>query len=104
MRNGMRPIHPGEVLREDFLVPLNLTASALARALHVPPNRVTGLLNETRAVTAATALRLARFFGTTPEFWLNLQSTYDLRSEEIRSAKDIAREVSRYRQSQAAEA
>jgi addiction module HigA family antidote len=104
MRNGMRPIHPGEVLREDFLVPLSLSASALARALRVPPNRVTGLLNETRAVTADTALRLARFFNTSAEFWLNLQSTYDLRSEEIRSAKDIAREVSRYRQSQAAEA
>jgi addiction module HigA family antidote len=93
MRNGMRPVHPGEILREEFTKPLGLSASALARALHVPANRVTGLLNEERAVTADTALRLARCFGTTPQFWMNLQCSYDLRSEELRSAKDIEREV-----------
>lgn len=90
MRNGMRPIHPGEILREEFVTPLGLSANALARDLHVPTNRVTALLHEERGITADTALRLARYFGTTPEFWMNLQATYDLRSEELRSAKDIA--------------
>jgi len=93
MRNAMRPIHPGEILREEFLVPLGLSASAVARELKVPPNRITGLLNETRAITADTALRLARFFGTTPEFWMNLQSGYDLRSAERESAKKISAEI-----------
>jgi addiction module HigA family antidote len=89
MRNAMRPVHPGEVLREEFLVPLELSASAVARELKVPPNRITGLLNETRAI----ALRLARYFGTTPEFWMNLQSVYDLRSSERESAKKISAEI-----------
>jgi len=93
MRNGMRPIHPGEILREEFLAPLGMSASALARSLHVPPNRVTGLVNEQRSITADTALRLARFFGTTPEFWMNLQCAFDLRSEEVSRAKDIAHQV-----------
>jgi addiction module HigA family antidote len=93
MRNGMRPIHPGEILREEFVVPLELSASALARKLKVPPNRITGLVNETRAITADTALRLARFFATTPEFWMNLQAMYDLRTAEIESAKKIAADI-----------
>lgn len=93
MRNGMRPIHPGEILREEFVTPLGLSANALARDLHVPTNRVTALLHEERGITADTALRLARYFGTTPEFWMNLQATHDLRAEELRSAKEIATEI-----------
>lgn len=100
-KNGMRPIHPGEVLREDFIVPLGMSASALARELHVPTNRITALLHEERAVTAETAMRLARYFGTTPEFWLNLQQGFDLRAAQIRCAKQVEREV-RTRSSSAA--
>jgi addiction module HigA family antidote len=72
--------HPGEVLREDFMIPLGLSANALSRALDVPPNRITSIIAEEnpRAVTPDTALRLARYFDTTPELWLNLQQAYDL--------------------------
>jgi antitoxin HigA-1 len=72
--------HPGEVLREDFMIPLGLSANALSRALDVPPNRITAIIADEspRAVTPDTALRLARYFGTTPELWLNLQQAYDL--------------------------
>ncbi|MCX8087375.1 MAG: HigA family addiction module antitoxin [Rhodocyclaceae bacterium] len=69
---------PGDLLRRDFMEPLGLSAHALAEALKVPTNRVTGILNGTRAVTADTALRLARALGTTPEFWLNAQAHYDM--------------------------
>ena len=71
--------HPGELLRTEFLEPHQLTANALANALHVPANRITAILKGQRAVTADTALRLGRFFGTTAEFWLNLQKDYELR-------------------------
>jgi antitoxin HigA-1 len=70
--------HPGEVLREEFLVPFGMSARALARELDVPPNRITSIINEERDVTADTAIRLARFFGTSAEFWLGLQKDYDL--------------------------
>jgi antitoxin HigA-1 len=70
--------HPGEVLREEFMVPLEMSAGALARDLDVPHNRITQIINEDRSVTAETAIRLARYFGTTPQFWLNLQTDYDL--------------------------
>jgi addiction module HigA family antidote len=89
------PIHPGEILKTEFLDELNLTAYALAKALHVPTNRITGIVNGERAITAETALRLARFFGTTPEFWLNLQTHYDLTVASRREAKRIDREVER---------
>lgn len=95
MRNGMRPIHPGEILREEFLVPMNMSASELARRLDVVPGRVSELLNEKRAVSAETALRLAFAFDTTPEFWMNLQTAYDLRTAEIESAKEIKAAVTR---------
>lgn len=95
-KNGMRPIHPGESLREEFVVPTGLSARALAGDLQVPTNRVTALLNEERGVTADTALRLARFFGTTPEFWMNLQASYELRTAEIESAKSIVENVTPY--------
>ena len=77
IQNGMRPIHPGEVLREEFLVPLKLSAHALAMALQVPAPRINDIVRERRAVTADTALRLARYFGTSVEFWTALQADYD---------------------------
>lgn len=79
MVNGMRPIHPGEILREEFLVPLGLSANALALALRVPAPRVNDIVRERRAISADTALRLARYFGTSAEFWLGLQADFDLK-------------------------
>ena len=90
----MRPIHPGEILREEFLVPLGMTAHALSRAIRVPATRVNDIVNGKRGVTADTALRLARYFGNSPEFWLNLQATFDLRGAEREVAARIEREVS----------
>lgn len=84
-KNGMRPIHPGEVLREEFLVPLDMSANKLAAALDVPANRITEIVAERRNLTADTALRLARFFETSPEFWMNLQQAYELRTAERES-------------------
>lgn len=92
MTNSMRPIHPGEILRDE-MEELNLSARQLAAALHVPANRVTSILNEQRAITADTALRLARYFGTTPEFWMNLQSAYDLRHTRLDHGEKILRDV-----------
>jgi addiction module HigA family antidote len=93
MRNGMRPIHPGEILKAEILEPLGLSAAALARALGVPTNRITGILNEERALTADTALRLARYLGGEPEFWLNLQSAWDLKRAEKAAGRAIERAV-----------
>lgn len=76
--NGMRAIHPGEVLREEFLIPLGLSASALAIALAVPAPRINDVVRERRGVTPDTALRLAAYFGNSAEFWLGLQMDYDL--------------------------
>jgi addiction module HigA family antidote len=85
----MRPVSPGEVLREQ-LDELGMSANALAAALHVPTNRVTGILNATRALTPETALRLERYFtGTTAQFWLNLQTGFDLRRAEKSEAKAL---------------
>lgn len=92
MSNKMRPIHPGEILREEMEA-MSLSASRLAAVLHVPTNRITAILNEQRSITADTALRLARFFGTTPEFWLNLQSAYDLRRAQQEVGEQIEKEV-----------
>ena len=72
------PIHSGEFLREDFLVPLGLSANALAIALRVPVTRISEIVRERRGITADTALRLARYFGTTPDFWMRMQMSYDL--------------------------
>jgi antitoxin HigA-1 len=83
MKNRMRPIHPGEILREEFLVPLGMSARQLARALDVPANRVSSIVAGKRDVSADTALRLAKALGTGPEVWLNLQQTYDLRKAEL---------------------
>jgi addiction module HigA family antidote len=79
VKNEMRPIHPGEILREDFLVPLGMSAHALAKALRVTPSRVNDIVHEKRGISADTALRLARYFGGDPQSWLNLQQTYDLK-------------------------
>lgn len=91
--NRMRPIHPGEVLREEFLVPLGMSAHALALELKVPAPRINDIVRERRAVTPDTALRLARYFGTTPQFWLNLQTSYDLKIAERELGTKIEREV-----------
>ncbi len=91
-KNGMRPVHPGEILREE-LHELGLSANALSKALGVPVNRVTMILNGQRGVTADTALRLARYFGTTPQLWLNLQKTWELRRTEIEAGHKIADQV-----------
>jgi addiction module HigA family antidote len=91
--NQMRPIHPGEILREEFLAPLDMSAHALAMALHVPAPRINDIVRERRAVTPDTALRLARYFDTTAQFWLNLQSSFDLKQAEIAAGQQIAEEV-----------
>ena len=92
-RNGMRPIHPGEILREEFLNPLGMTAHALAVVLKVPATRINDIVRERRAISPDTALRLARYFDTTPEFWLVLQSAYDLRVAEQESGDMVNKEV-----------
>ena len=86
-------VTPGDILLHDFLEPLGLSANALAGALHVPANRITGILAGSRGVTADTALRLARYFGTSPQFWMNLQRDCDLRRAEMKVAERIDREV-----------
>ena len=92
VKNGMRPVHPGEVLRDE-LDELEMSPHALARALAVPPNRITAILKGQRGVTADTALRLSRYFGTTPEFWMNLQQTFELRTAEETSGAEVAATV-----------
>ena len=91
--NGMRAIHPGEILREEYLEPMGLSASALAIALRVPAPRVNDIVRERRGISPDTALRLARFFGTSAQFWLNLQSGYDLKIATAASGKRILKEV-----------
>lgn len=86
----MAPVHPGETLREDFLKPLGLTADWLAMELLVPVARVDNIVLGRRAVTADTALRLARYFGTTPQFWMNLQANYDLELAQDSRGAEIA--------------
>ena len=90
--NGMIPVHPGEILRDE-LDDLGLSANALSKALGVPANRVTMILNGQRGVSADTALRLARYFGTTPQLWMNLQKTWELRQAEIAAGREIEETV-----------
>jgi addiction module HigA family antidote len=87
------PIHPGEILREDYLKPLGLTAHRLAMALRVPATRIAEVIHERRAITADTAIRLGRYFNTTPRFWLNLQTAYDLEVAEDRIGVRVGTEV-----------
>lgn len=89
--NGMRPIHPGEVLREEFLTPLGMTAHALAIQLQVPAPRINDIVREKRAVTVDTALRLARYYGTSAEFWMGLQADFDLKTSGAEMADVLAR-------------
>jgi addiction module HigA family antidote len=89
----LAPIHPGEILREEFMKPRDLSQNALARALNVPPRRINEIVLEKRGVTADTALRLARFFGTSAEMWAGLQAEYDLRLARHQKEKQIARDV-----------
>ena len=92
-KNGMRPVHPGEILKEDFLKPAGLSVNALAKALRVPTPRINDIVLERRGITADTAMRLARYFGGDAQSWLNLQTLYDLRVAERTSARKIAREI-----------
>lgn len=89
----LAPIHPGEVLMEDFLVPLGLSQYRLAQDLSVPPRRINEIVHGKRAITADTALRLARYFGTSEQFWVNLQSRYDLEVERDRLGTRLEEEV-----------
>ena len=88
-------IHPGEILREEFLGPMHISQNALARAIGMPVSRVSAIVKETRSITADTALRLGHFFGMPPQFWLNLQSAYDV--EEASMCNDYSK-VGRFRQ------
>ena len=92
-KNGMRPVHPGEVLREDYLKPLDMSVNALAKKLAIPTSRLNDIVLERRGVTPDTAMRLARFFGGDARSWLNLQTAHDLRVAEIEKAKEIERTV-----------
>lgn len=96
IKNGMRPIHPGEILREDYLIPLGMSANALAKAINVTPARINDIVRERRGITADTALRLTRYFGGDAQSWLNLQKTYELRLAEIESAEKIQQEIHPY--------
>lgn len=92
-RKKMSPIHPGEVLLEDFLKPMGISQYRLAKDLRVPPRRINEIVHGTRAISADTALRLARYFGTTDRFWLNMQARYDLEVEKDRVGDRIQKEV-----------
>ncbi len=87
------PIHPGEILNEEFMKPLALTINGLARDLHVPPNRIHSIVHGVRAITANTALRLGTYFSVMPETWLNLQTEYDLRMARRTAGEEIAETV-----------
>jgi addiction module HigA family antidote len=93
IKNGMRPIHPGEILREEFMKPLGLSANRLAQALGVTAGRVNDIVRERRGVTGDTALRLARYFGADAMSWLNLQSMYELRTAELAAGVAIKKKV-----------
>jgi len=90
--NAIRPIHPGEILKDE-IAEIGLSANAFAQALHVPANRITAILNGSRSITADTALRISQFFGTTPEFWLNLQTAYDLKVARLTVGSKVEHEV-----------
>lgn len=93
IKNGMRAIHPGEFLREDYLKPLGMRANALSKALHVPAGRINDIVLERRGITPDTALRLARYFGGDAQSWLNLQQIYDLKLAERDKAQQIEAEI-----------
>ena len=92
-KNNMRPVHPGEILREEYLKPLSLSANALAVALHVPASRINDIVLERRAVTVDTAMRLTRYFGGDVQTWMNLQTTFDIKTAQIAFGASINDEV-----------
>ncbi len=98
MTKKLDPIHPGEILLEEFLKPLDLSQYRLAKEISVPPRRINEIVHGKRAVSADTALRLSRFFGTTDRFWLNIQAGYDLEVEKDRLGKRLEKEVRIFRQ------
>ena len=91
--NLLDPITPGEILREDFMGPMNISINKLSRDLVVPPNRISEIVNGKRGITADTALRLERYFGVEAQFWLNLQSEYDLRIIKRKIGNDIEQRI-----------
>ncbi|MDX2312849.1 MAG: HigA family addiction module antitoxin [Gammaproteobacteria bacterium] len=93
MARLLEPIHPGEILREEFLKPMGISINRLARDIVVPPGRISEIVNGKRGITADTALRLARFFGTSPEVWLGLQAEYDLRVAKQAIGEEIEKRV-----------
>ncbi len=93
VKNGMRPVHPGEILREEYIVPMGMSVHALSQALRVPATRLHEIVKERRSITPDTALRLARYFGTDAQSWLNLQLSYDLKIAEAELKDRIEREV-----------
>lgn len=97
-KNGMRPVHPGEILRDEYLRPLKMSVNALAKRLGVPTSRLNDIALERRGITPDTAMRLARCFGGDARSWLNLQTAHDLRVAEIENAKEIERTVEPLRQ------
>jgi antitoxin HigA-1 len=92
-KDRLPPIHPGEILREEFLSPLGMSANQLALALRVPATRINDIINERRGITADTALRLSRYFGTTPRFWMNMQASWELEVAEDQLGLTVKREV-----------
>ena len=100
IKNGMRPVHPGEILFEDFMKPAEppINANMLAKALEVPANRITAIIKGQRGVTGDTAVRLATFFETTAEFWMNLQKTYELRLAEQALPGKVRKHIEQHRE------
>ena len=92
-KNGMRPVHPGEILLEDYIKPMGMSVRAVALALHVPYSRLSEIVKGERGVSADTALRLQRYFGSEARGWLNLQAAYELRVAEIENGKAITKEI-----------
>lgn len=94
IKNGMHPIHPGEILKEEYLTIMGMSVNALATELKVPASRLNEIVREHRGITADTAMRLGRYFNTTDRFWLNLQMEYELRQAQIENGERITREIS----------
>jgi addiction module HigA family antidote len=99
IKNGMRPVHPGEILLEEFMKPSDpsINANMLAKALEVPANRITAIIKGQRGITGDTAVRLATFFNTTAEFWMNLQKTYELRLAEQALPSKVRKHIEQHR-------
>ena len=102
MARRLKPVHPGEILREEFMQPLDLSSNALARAVGVTPARINDIVRERRGITADTALRLARFFGTDVQSWMSLQTHYDVARAKVEAGRSIAQIQPRRRGSVAA--